>query len=313
VAIVLPGASYQQFAGKSTTPLVHNKVSMHTQVGSQTGSLAHGAGAENPYAHLYTAGNGHTVQGQDLAFRAAANLQGNPTVIAWETSDLGEGIWPSPWRPVPWTPAQVEEIVSGLTWLCVRFVIPPVLVASSAHSLRGISYHRQGIPPWPEYIPGTPEWSTSFGKSCPTDPRKAQLIDEIIPRVRAIVLGDDMTEADFVRMESIIRQVVLDANTDGGVRRELRRLYQKLATGVSNPAFPPDVFPDAVTNPKLLEAIKHTEAAIPTIGDIDVPVLAAAIVAAMPPGSGVDQATVEAGVRAVIPDITGAVIAEIAS
>ena len=302
MAIVLPGASYQQFPEKSTTPLVHNKICLHTQVGSQAGSLVHGAGAGNPYAHLYTAGNGHTVQGQDLAFRAAANLQGNPTVIAWETSDLGEGIWPSPWRPVPWTPAQIEEIVPGLAWLCARFVIPPVLVASSAHSLRGISYHRQGIPPWPEYIPGTPEWSTSFGKSCPTDPRKAQLIDEIIPRVQALMNGDDVIPTDL-------------ADILAGVRAETQRLAQYLAKGESNTAFPAATWGTGTTNPELLTAIQHAEAAIPTIGDIDVPALAAAIVAAMPPvpPGGVDQATVEAGIRAVIPDIAAAVIAEIAS
>jgi hypothetical protein len=187
VAIILPGAEWRPFVGKSSVALVHDIICLHTQVGSQAGSWNYGNIAGNPYAHLYTAGNGHTVQGKDLAYRSAANLNGNPRVIAWETSDLGEGIWPSPWRAVPWTQAQLDEIVRGLAWLCVRFNIPPVLVPDSKPGRRGIAYHRQGVDPY--RVAGGELWSHAYAKACPTDPRIGQLVNYVIPRVRAIVAG----------------------------------------------------------------------------------------------------------------------------
>jgi hypothetical protein len=71
---------------------------------------------------------------------------------------------------------------------------------------------------------------------------------------------DDMTPDEC---EAVVRKVVLDADKDGGVRRELRRLGQYLALGSHNPAFPPETFAPGTTNPELLAAIQAVTAGDP--------------------------------------------------
>jgi Domain of unknown function (DUF1906) len=107
--------------------------------------------------------------------------------------------------------------------------------------------------------------------------------------------GDDVEPAMELGA-TVKRAVKTDFDqVDGALRQP--RLVQIVGAGVLAQK---DLLADAVV------------AKMPEQPPIDVAALAAAIVAAMPPGAA-DQAVVEAGVRAVIPEITSAIIAEIAS
>ena len=310
MATIAPMAEWKPFTGKGTTPLTHEIICAHTMVGKLMGSWSWANQPGNSYWHFGLGADGRLLQCQPLEYRSAANLEGNDRVIPIETedgypdgrtSDAGQ-VWPA-WSgsDVPaWTSAQLDKLVELIAWLCKKYNIPPVLIPDTLPGRRGLAYHRQGIDPW--RVSGGEKWSLSTGKVCPGDRRIAQFTAEVIPRVQALVNGDDVTPTDL-------------ADILAGVRAETQRLAQYLAKGESNLAFPAATWGTGTTNPELLAAIQHAEAAIPTIGDIDVAALAAAIVAAMPPvpSGGVDQATVEAGVRAVVPEIAAAVIAEIAS
>src|SRR5215510_349839 len=92
--IKIPGAIWAPFSGKSTTPLKYNIACVHTQVGFNRTSYNLGAQPGHSYAHTYGDGDGTELQGQDLRYRAAANLDGNPEIISWEMADHGRW-WPT--------------------------------------------------------------------------------------------------------------------------------------------------------------------------------------------------------------------------
>src|SRR5215207_3338638 len=132
MAIIVPEAEWRPFTGKSTTPVQQDILCAHTMVGSNEGSISWGAGDGRPYAHCYTSCKGKTVQCKDLKYVAAANLEGNPYVLAWETEDINSTCF-DPWDRtcgnVPaWTDAQVTRLIKDFAWACVRFDIPPELI-----------------------------------------------------------------------------------------------------------------------------------------------------------------------------------------
>jgi len=191
--IIIPDAIWSPFSGKGTTPVQPDILCVHTEVGTNEGSIAIGAQAGHSYAHNYLDCLGFTFQKRDLRYRAAANLDGNPYVISWETEDIDSrcfAAWGTSCGNVPaWTPAQVARLILDLYWCCVRFNIPPVLIPDTKVGRRGIGFHRQGVPNSPEWVPGSLRWSSSIGKCCPDWRRIAQLIGIIIPAVAARVAG----------------------------------------------------------------------------------------------------------------------------
>lgn len=185
-AIRDPYSSWHPFGGKSTTALQHDIVCVHTMVGTLAGSWSWANQAGNPYWHYGLNAQGDMWQCQDLAYKSAANLNGNWRVIPIETSDIGEGVFASTWQNPLWTQAQMDRLVDVISWLCVRFGIPPVLIPDTCPGRRGLAYHRQGIVP--QLRDGCERWSNANGKQCPAD-RATQFVNLVIPRVRARVLG----------------------------------------------------------------------------------------------------------------------------
>jgi len=301
----VPGSTIRKFTDPKSPLANANMVGCaHTQVGSYEGSWNWGNQDGNPYALCYCRGSGELVSAWPVNLRSAANLEGNPYVFPIECEDVNPLYFPA-WSlkcgDVPaWTDAQVQTLIETFAWWCIRFNRPPVLIPDTKPGRVGLAYHRQGVPNSPEWVTGNDKWSSSVGKCCPDWRRIAQFKQEVVPGVAALVNGDDMIEADFDR---------INAENLAVTRAEVQRLAQYLAKGESNTAFPAAAWSSGTTNPELLAAIPH-------ITTIDVAALAVAIVAAMPPtqpGGEIDQATVEAGVRAVVPEIAAAVIAEIAS
>jgi len=186
MAVTYPGAAYRQLVGKSTTVLVPRIINLHTMVGTLAGTESYFTPSGRPYSHFGTSGGGEVRQWQNLAYRAASDLDGNSISISVENEDKSS--WFPPWSgsDVPrFTPAQAEAIAQLLKWLCPRFGIPPVLLGDSLPGRVGPSYHRLGINPW--RVQGGILYSSAYGKVCPGDRRIAQLANEIMPRVRALL------------------------------------------------------------------------------------------------------------------------------
>jgi hypothetical protein len=188
--IKIPGAIWAPFSGKSTTQLVYETACIHTQVGFNQISYNLGAQPGHSYAHTYLDGDGSELQGQDLRYRAAANLEGNPYTISWECADHGP--WFSTWNNqcgnVPdFTEAQVATLIRDLTWACLRFNIPPVLIPDTKPGRRGLAYHAQGIVP--NLVVGGRKWSLTAYKCCPDWRRIRTFVNRIIPAVRKNVLA----------------------------------------------------------------------------------------------------------------------------
>ena len=213
MAIVAPGVSYRQLSGKSRTPLNHRFINHHTMAGYLNGSEAHFSGSGSPYSHFGLGASGEVRQWQDLQFRAASDLEGNPYSISWETEDHGAvfGSWSGSNVP-EWTDAQINALVNIDIWLCDRFDIPPVLVASSYPIPHGLSYHRLGIDPW--RVSGGLRYSSSYGKVCPGDRRILQLRNIVVPRVQRRVAGAPVvTPEEVMEMPYPVIQV---PNNDPG-------------------------------------------------------------------------------------------------
>lgn len=175
------------------TMTAHDIVCVHTIVGYQSGGNA---------AHFTTGANGKIVQARDTRYRSAANLNGNWHVIAIENEDHGPayGAWSG--SNVPrFTAAQAEAIAKILVWAHRTHNIPLTLVPDSKVGRRGIAYHRQGCDPY--RVTGGELWSSAYGKVCPGDKRIAQLINEIIPRARALAAGTTMEDDDMALDDSL--------------------------------------------------------------------------------------------------------------
>ena len=145
--------------------------------------------------------DGTVWQWVDTDFQADANLQGNPRLISIETSDGRHAA-------TPWSAAQLDAITELVVWCCRTHSIPPDLITDSASTRRGIGYHRLGIDPW--RVAGTEKWSNAVGKVCPGDVRIDQLINDVVPRVRA-----QLAPAGPVRLDSVSP----DAGTAGSTVR----------------------------------------------------------------------------------------------
>lgn len=193
--IIYPGGQYRQLARKSTTLLAPRIINIHTMVGTLHGVENYFAKAGNPYSHFGTGHDGEVRQWQDLRYRAASDLNGNPYCISIENADKGPGFPAWSGTDVPrFTDKQADALVMLLSWLCHRFGLPREAITTSCPHERGIGYHRLGVDPYRHTGCGH-LWSSARGKACPGDRRIHQLLTEIIPRVSTPTLppeDDDM-------------------------------------------------------------------------------------------------------------------------
>ena len=150
-------------------------------------------------AHFSTAADGTIFQSRDTIFQSAANLLGNPRIIAIENEDMGPafGTWNKhDGHAVPdFTDEQVESIAQICAWAAETHGIPLVACPDSLPASRGIAYHRQGIDgafgpfKFPGRVPGGEVWTKATGKVCPGDRRISSVLTRIIPRAKQIASG----------------------------------------------------------------------------------------------------------------------------
>lgn len=191
----MPGTRWVGEKSPQTRMSAYDVVCVHTIVGY---APAHAA-------HFSTYADGRIDQSRDTRFRSAANLNGNPRVIAIENEDHGPrfGKWSGSNVP-PLTAEQVEACARILAWAHLAHGVPLKLCPDSKPGSRGLAYHRQGVDgnfgPGTAYpavgrVAGGEVWSSARGKVCPGDRRIAQL-PAILARAKRIVNegDDDMAE-----------------------------------------------------------------------------------------------------------------------
>lgn len=194
MAITMPGANVRLLPGKSRVLLQPRWITVHTMVGTLDGTESYFRGAGRPYSHFGLGSDGEIRQWQDLAFRAASDLEGNPYAVSIECEDTGPRFPRWSGSDVPaFTPEQVDTLIVALSWLCHRLGLPKQAITTSCPHERGIGYHRLGVDPWRNQACGQ-RWSSARGKVCPGDRRIHQLLTEIIPRVSA-PQGGPMSDA----------------------------------------------------------------------------------------------------------------------
>jgi hypothetical protein len=200
---LMPGVTHQ-LIGAGTNMARYDIVCVHTIVGYAPASAA----------HFSTRASGQIIQSRDTQYRSAANLNGNPRVIAIENEDHGAayGSWSG--SNVPAFTAQQCEAIALIILFCHRaHGIPIVLCPDSRPGSRGIAYHRQGCDgnfggyAFGGRVSGGELWSSSVGKVCPGDRRIRQLIEVIIPRAR-VLAGLDAPQEEDVDLNDSMRAFI---------------------------------------------------------------------------------------------------------
>jgi len=188
----MPGAIWLGENSPRNPMVKYDIVCVHTIVGF---APAHAA-------HFSVKADGTIQQSRDTRYQSAANLHGNPRVIAIENEDHGAAFGNWGGTAVPrLTDEQVEANGRILAWAHKTHGIPLQLCPDSKPGSRGLAYHRQGIDGnfggfrFPGRVAGGEVWTEHFGKVCPGDNRIAQLPD-------ILAIARDITEMDWFDMAS---------------------------------------------------------------------------------------------------------------
>lgn len=277
----LDGAIVKTVARHKTPMARHDGVCNHIAVSNGASLFNYFNQPGNPTSHFYVrkgsakpgASMADFEQYVDTRFEAPANLEGNHRLISIETQggvgdDLDNG----------WNPLQIERLAWILAQCHQLHGIPLIAMPNSLPSTRGLGYHRLGVDPW--RVAGGEKWSRSYGKVCPGTARMAQQ-GSIIARARTIA-GTPSPETDMP---------LTNADADLVISRLLAR---KVPVGEQEKTVLACLSEASSANDAFV-AVRNLAAK-----PLDVNALAAAIVAALPAGQPVSQATVEAGVRAVL-------------
>jgi hypothetical protein len=285
----------------STRTCTPNIVCVHTIVGY----------APAKAAHFSTRADGHIWQHRDTTRQSAANLNGNPEVIAIENEDHGPafGAWnTSDGHAVPgFTAAQMESNAQILAFCYRAHGIPLELIPDTRPGRRGIGYHRQGIDSPNNFagydykgrVSGGVVWTSATGKICPGDRRIHQLIEVIIPRARRLV-GLDAPVKEDMELDDKIRFWDGHEITVGGALGEIWQLVNNLSDRPTRQGQPADTTPWVSTVKTGVSAIRADVADLKARPVADVEVAASAVVdelIARGVTGGASPAEIEAAVR----------------
>lgn len=191
-AIRKPVERYKH-GGSVSTAMPHPKrLCLHTAVSSADSLFSLFNTPGNPVAHFYVREDGRIEQYVNTDTRASANLEGNHDTISVESWDNGG-------NHRKWTPAQVEAVAKLAVWVHKHHRIPLKRCPSSKPGSDGIAWHRLGIegnfpdPPGKLLggrVNGGEKWTESTGKVCPFDEKIRGIVDDIIPRAKALAKND---------------------------------------------------------------------------------------------------------------------------
>lgn len=169
------------------TSLMPNPVrtNLHTAVTSASSLFSYFAyQSGGVHSHFYVAKDGVIEQYRDTAYRAAADLKGNPDTISIESWDGYPHTFTTAATVIAWTPEQVEAITRLLAWILDEHPTIPRRLATTSKAdatSHGIGWHRLGVPATYAQLAlgrsqtGGKLWSRKVGKTCPGDKRIAQI------------------------------------------------------------------------------------------------------------------------------------------
>lgn len=115
-----------------------------------------------------------------LDVRADANYLANPFAASTETEDDGSPV------AHPWNGYQVGELVNTGVFMHQRFGIPPEY--PKTWNGTGMGYHSL----YPNH------WTNVAGKTCPGSTRIEQFRDDVLPRIKAAITGEDDAVKDQI-------------------------------------------------------------------------------------------------------------------
>jgi len=221
--------------GSSHQPMPNpGRLCYHTAVSSGDSLFGLFNTPGNAVAHFYIRDDGKVEQYVDTDTRASANLDGNHDTISVESWDAGGNFR-------KWTDRQVEACAELAAWVHKMHNIPLERCDASPGS-RGITWHRKGIDGnFPSGLlsgrkPGDEHWSTSAGKICPFDGKILGIVNDIIPRARALAEGDWFDMATKAELREVV---------DNAIDAKLPEIVGAVRKGLLHES---DIFPNDDTN-----------------------------------------------------------------
>lgn len=182
-----PKAIRKEIKRHRTLRLNKGRVCLHVAVSEGSSLFGYFNQSGNPTSHFYVRRDGTIEQYVDTKYRAPANLEGNSSLISFETQGGVKNA-----NTEPWTAAQVEAMAECLAWLNKVEGVPLQLMPNSKSSSVGIGWHQLGVDPY--RVSGGEKWSSAYGKICPGG-GKIKQIPAIIARAKALV-GKPTTPTD---------------------------------------------------------------------------------------------------------------------
>lgn len=184
----IPFAIWDPIKGLSLRSNRADRMNVHIAVSRSSDIYGPGKGPGGTYAHGYNPKSGSLRQHQRLDRRAYADLDGNGRTVAVEH----EG-WPGD----DMTDSQIDNDARLFALLVTEYGTPNRI--ASPKDTRGLSWHRLGCKGnFGAFDKGDPttwsasqtgeRWSTSFGKTCPTD-AYIRRIPEIFERAQDYING----------------------------------------------------------------------------------------------------------------------------
>jgi hypothetical protein len=173
-----PKAIRKEIKRHRTLRVRKGRVCLHVAVSEGSSLFGYFNRSGNPTSHFYVRRDGTIEQYVDTKYRAPANLEGNSSLISFETQGGVKNA-----NSEPWTAAQVNAMAECIAWLNQVDNVPLQLMPNSKSSSLGIGYHKQGVDPY--RVSGGEKWSSAYGKICPGQ-GKIDQIPTIISRARAL-------------------------------------------------------------------------------------------------------------------------------
>lgn len=183
-----PKAIRKEITRHRTLRVRKGRVCLHVAVSEGSSLFGYFNQKGNPTSHFYVRRDGTIEQYVDTKYRAPANLDGNSSLISFESQGGVKNV-----DTEPWTAAQVEAFAECIAWLNKVEGVPLVQMTNSKPTSVGIGYHKLGVDPY--RVSGGEKWSSSYGKVCP-GAGKIKQIPGIIARAKQLAGGTPPSKPD---------------------------------------------------------------------------------------------------------------------
>jgi hypothetical protein len=176
-----PKAIRKEIKRHRTLRVRKGRVCLHVAVSESSSLFGYFNRSGSPTSHFYVRRDGTIEQYVDTKYRAPANLEGNSSLISFETQGGMRNA-----DSEPWTAAQVQAMAECIAWLHKVEGVPLQLMPNSKSTSLGVGWHKQGVDPY--RVSGGEKWSSAYGKICPGG-GKIRQIPTIVAKAKVIAGG----------------------------------------------------------------------------------------------------------------------------